>query len=1213
MKSGMICVHSLLAKLRQAPLRVIWVKEIPMRASHVTSKMRPMSFKGTVSVLAMLTNLLSGPHVNPTVYRTSASIAPVNSAALSLDAVLSAQRSIEYLRRVMDEYHTRFPVYDDISSPGNHFHSWAKIPATAPVDCNGTWTDNPHSGATSIRCRFIPTQNASPFGGFYFMNGTLQGTEQSPQANWGTVPNAGINLTGATALTFFARSSVAGGQVEFFVGGVGRDPLTGAATSPYPDSSPRHPAQGTRYTLTTEWQLIRIDLTGKDLSYVLGGLGWVADVQHNPSGVEFFLDDIQFELDATRREQRLNEPRFLRSLTLLPLQPDPFDADTEQDIDFVLRNVAFSYDNALVLLAFLAEGSADSIRRARLIGDAFVYATGHDRYYNDNRSCGEAVDPLTPNGARVRTAYSAGDLALPPGWTPNGRVGTVPVPGFYAEATKKFYEVEQEALDSGNNLWVLTALASLFQHTGQASYRNAACKLGNFVHAFRNDSGTYQGFTGGVDKPETTPARRWWGSAEHNLDAHASYQALYDITGDARWRQDALHARAFVDAMWHDGRGCYLAGTTDPNTRNLSPFTVPLDVQAWSFLSLLAPFPRPQAMMCAEMNHVTTSDGFTGADFNDDRDAVWFEGTAQLAVAAMHAGRSGLAEALRAELRRAQQTAPFGDLYGIASASHDGLTTGFLTAGGGTFKYFRRLHIAVASWNVFAQLSKNPYYLETPSGIDADTLPAAWELQFGLNPVSSAGQNGDDGDPDGDGLTNLQELNGGTHPRGSTTRYLAEGATGTFFETTLALLNPGSTPAIVLLRFQKDDATTITHVVNVPAATRRTVAVAGVQGMASASFSTVIESDQLVVVDRTMTWNATGYGSHGETALLSPATTWYLAEGSTSGEFTLFYLLQNPNGVAITATVRYLRPFGLPPIAKDYPLPPYSRTTIPVDGEGPELASTDLSAVVTAPAPIIVERAMYRSTPSETFAAGHASAGVTAPSTHWFLAEGATGPFFDLFILLANPADSPANVRVDYLLSTGETLTKDYVVAANGRFTIPVDAEEFPAGSGNRPLTNVAVSSTITSMNDVPIVVERTMWFPSPELSQDYWSEAHNSAGATIAGTRWAVASGEVGGARLSETFVLIANTSAVSGQARVTLMFEDGTSAQRTLDLLPQSRTTLNVSADVPEAIGKRFGAVIESLGAAPASLVVECAIYTSPNGRTWTAGTNAMGTLLP
>jgi hypothetical protein len=50
-----------------------------------------------------------------------------------------------------------------------------------------------------------------------------------------------------------------------------------------------------------------------------------------------------------------------------------------------------------------------------------------------------------------------------------------------------------------------------------------------------------------------------------------------------------------------------------------------------------------------------------------------------------------------------------------------------------------------------------------------------------------------------------------------------------------------------------------------------------------------------------------------------------------------------------------------------------------------------------------------------------------------------------------------------------------------------------------------------------------------------------------------------------------------------------------------------VNVSIDFPAAAG-RFGAVIESLGATPAQIVVERAMYTSPGGLTWTAGTNAL-----
>ena len=75
--------------------------------------------------------------------------------------------------------------------------------------------------------------------------------------------------------------------------------------------------------------------------------------------------------------------------------------------------------------------------------------------------------------------------------------------------------------------------------------------------------------------------------------------------------------------------------------------------------------------------------------------------------------------------------------------------------------------------------------------------------------------------------------------------------------------------------------------------------------------------------------------------------------------------------------------------------------------------------MITATQPIIVERAMYMNAPGQASPPGHESAGVTAPATSWFLAEGATGPFFDLFILLANPNDQPAEVTVDYLLLGG--------------------------------------------------------------------------------------------------------------------------------------------------------------------------------------------------
>ena len=623
----------------------------------------------------------------------------------------SAEASLDYLRRVMDEYHTRFPVSEDVSSAGNHFHAFAKIPdELAPVDVNGSWSEEKHSGATSLRCTFLPRPPG--FGGFYFQNGVLLGEQTAPQPNFGTYPNAGIDdLVGATALTFWARGERGGEEIEFFVLGVGRDAVTGEKVEEFPDSSFRRPKEGTIVRLTREWKQYTISVGGLDLSYVLGGFGWVAAMERNPAGAVFFIDDIQYELSPERREERLDEPRFLRSFTTLPLQPDPFDDVKDGDIDFVLRNLAFTYDNALALLAFLADGSDDSLRRARRIGDAFVYAASHDRTYNDNRACNQPVSPLTPDGARLRTAYAAGDIALPPGWVPLGREDTVPIPGFYAEATKKFYEVEQQALDTGNNAWALIALASLYKRTHEGSYRDMACRLGNLLHAFRDDDGPYGGFTGGIDGPESAlPKLRPWASTEHNLDLVAAFTLLFEITGDTRWRDDAEHARRFVEGMWDDSRDCYLAGTTTPDARNTNAGQLPLDVQAWSVLSLGLARAHAGVLQCAEKWHRASSDGFTGFDFNEDRDGVWFEGTAQMAVAYAAAGRRSEAEVYLTQLRSAQLSASFGDGEGIPASSHDGLSTGFTTAGGDPFKYFRRLHIGATAWNVFAQLRFNPYY-----------------------------------------------------------------------------------------------------------------------------------------------------------------------------------------------------------------------------------------------------------------------------------------------------------------------------------------------------------------------------------------------------------------------------------------------------------------------------------------------------------------------
>ena len=94
---------------------------------------------------------------------------------------------------------------------------------------------------------------------------------------------------------------------------------------------------------------------------------------------------------------------------------------------------------------------------------------------------------------------------------------------------------------------------------------------------------------------------------------------------------------------------------------------------------------------------------------------------------------------------------------------------------------------------------------------------------------------------------------------GTFRRYFAEGATGTFFDTSIALLNATGQPATATVRFQREDGQVIlADASSWPASAAPRWTRKRSPASRPAAFSTVVESTQPIIADRTMRWDGGG-------------------------------------------------------------------------------------------------------------------------------------------------------------------------------------------------------------------------------------------------------------------------------------------------------------------------------------------------------------------
>ena len=263
------------------------------------------------------------------------------------------------------------------------------------------------------------------------------------------------------------------------------------------------------------------------------------------------------------------------------------------------------------------------------------------------------------------------------------------------------------------------------------------------------------------------------------------------------------------------------------------------------------------------------------------------------------------------------------------------------------------------------------------------------------------------------------------------TWYLAEGSSAWGFECWILIQNPNATEATAQVTYMIEGAAPVTVQKKIPSHSRKTYNMANDIGAKDASIK--VEADVPVIPERAMYRNNRREG-HDSIGTTTPASSYYLAEGTTDWGFTTYVLIQNPNYSATDVRVTYMKEGGA--IAEqEITIPANSRKTIRVNDV---ITPSDFSTRVSGSQPIIAERSMYWN--NGTGEVCHDSIGLDAPHMAFYLPFGETGSWMGIetYTLVQNPNSCEVKVRVTYfgLMDSGiDDVSFSDTIPPNSRMT----------------------------------------------------------------------------------------------------------------------------------------------------------------------------------
>ncbi|MCH7590683.1 hypothetical protein IIB34_06570 [PVC group bacterium] len=257
---------------------------------------------------------------------------------------------------------------------------------------------------------------------------------------------------------------------------------------------------------------------------------------------------------------------------------------------------------------------------------------------------------------------------------------------------------------AGPNAWLLMAITYYTRATQDQKYMNLAQEIADWLCGLQKDNG---GITGGY---ETSKKKMLWTSTEHNLDCYAALKGLAALTHEKRFENAESKVHQWLkDVAWNEHENRFNLGENDLNYAT--------DVSSWAVLVLGSDYDetldfaveksRNQKYYSSKSIWV---DGFDfGATYADgpypDKDTVWFEGTAQMALAYFYVARESEGAYYLKEVESAlTESQNYRSTLALPQASNAGTP-----AYGGWALSDDKLAVAPTIWYLFAHYRFNPF------------------------------------------------------------------------------------------------------------------------------------------------------------------------------------------------------------------------------------------------------------------------------------------------------------------------------------------------------------------------------------------------------------------------------------------------------------------------------------------------------------------------